>query len=447
MKKTVWLLVLVLALALSASAGGILTNSNQSAAYVRLLARLASLDVDAVYYNPAGLVKLSDGFYLSLSNQYISQDKTIINGFPLLNSSEYVGEVRVPVFPDLYAVYKKGKMAFSFGFGPNAGGGSADFKKGLPSFEIPFSTLPMLITDMDIPTTAYQLDMAFKGTSVFFGYQLNFSYAISDVLSFGLGGRLIQAKNDYEGHISDIMINPQHPLLNPSGGFISAYDFFMAVGQPAYAALVADKEVKVKQTGSGFTPILSLNYMPSEALVLSLRYEFKTKLELKNKTTVDDTGLFPDGYTFRNDLPAILAAGLRYSIFPQMRAHFSFSYFFDKNANWEGREELVNSNSYEMALGLEYDLSKTITASAGYQKTSYSLSDGFQTDLDHELSCDTIGGGFRFKVNDRLNFDLGALYVFYKKYNKTDHYGDLFSYPVTFKRTTFDLSLGINYRF
>jgi long-chain fatty acid transport protein len=446
LKKTVWLLGLVLALSLSVSAGGILTNGNQSAAYVRLLARNASLEVDAVYYNPAGLVKLSDGFHLSLNNQYISQDKTIINGFPLLNSSEYVGEVRVPVFPDVYGVYKKGRMAFSFGFGPNAGGGSADFKKGLPSFEIPFSTLPSLISSMGVPTTAYQLDMAFKGESVFFGYQVNLSLAVSDVLSFGLGGRLIQARNDYEGHISDIMINPQHPLLNPTGGFMSAYDFFTAIGQPTYAALVADKNVKVKQTGSGFTPILSLNYTPNEALVLSLRYEFNTKLELKNKTTEDDTGLFPDGYVFRNDIPALLAAGLRYSVSPAVRTYFSFTYFFDKSANWDGREELVNKNSYEMALGLEYDLSKVITASAGYQRTNYSLSDAYQTDLDHELSCDTVGGGFRFKVTDKLNLDLGALYVFYKNYNKSDVYSSL-SYPVTFKRKTLDLSLGINYRF
>jgi len=393
---------------LNVSTRGILTNGNQSAAYVRLLARHASLEVDAVYYNPAGLVKLSDGFHLSLNNQYISQDKTIINGFPLLNSSEYVGEVRVPVFPDVYGVYKKGRMAFSFGFGPNAGGGSADFKKGLPSFEIPFSTLPSLISSMGVPTTAYQLDMAFKGVSVFFGYQVNLSLAVSDVLSFGLGGRLIQARNDYEGHISDIMINPQHPLLNPTGGFMSAYDFFTAISQPTYAALVADKNVKVKQTGSGFTPILSLNYTPNEALVLSLRYEFNTKLELKNKTTEDDTGLFPDGYVFRNDIPALLAAGLRYSVSPAVRTYFSFTYFFDKSANWDGREELVNKNSYEMALGLEYDLSKVITASAGYQRTNYSLSDAYQTDLDHELSCDTVGGGFRFKLTDKLNLGRGG---------------------------------------
>ena len=43
-------------------AGGILTNANQSASYIRMLARDASTEADAAYYNPAGLVKLSDGF-------------------------------------------------------------------------------------------------------------------------------------------------------------------------------------------------------------------------------------------------------------------------------------------------------------------------------------------------------------------------------------------------
>ncbi|MBE0679684.1 MAG: aromatic hydrocarbon degradation protein, partial [Bacteroidales bacterium] len=45
-------------------AGGLVTNTNQSAQYIRLLSRNASTDVDAVYYNPAGLTKLAPGFHL-----------------------------------------------------------------------------------------------------------------------------------------------------------------------------------------------------------------------------------------------------------------------------------------------------------------------------------------------------------------------------------------------
>ncbi len=439
MRKTVCLLGILALLASSATAG-ILTNNNQSATFIRLLSRNASLDVDAVYYNPAGLVKLSDGFHLSLHNQIITQDKKILNGFPLLNDPNYLGEVRVPFFPNLYAVYKKGNLAISFGVGPNAGGGTADFKTGLPSFEIPFSTLPLLISNMGVPTTAYDVDIAFKGESVFMGYQLNFSYAFSPSLALGLGVRLITATNKYEGSIANVMINP-------NGTWVSAYDFFMSIGQTGYAAMVADKEVDVKQTGTGFTPILSLNFTPSESLAFSLKYEFNTKLELTNKTTVDDTGMFPDGEKFRNDIPAILSAGLRYAFTPAFRSYLSFSYYFDRSANWEGAETLVNKNSYELGAGLEYDLSRLVTLSAGYLRTQFDLAPEYQDDINHELTSDTVGGGLKLNLTNRLSLELGAIYVFYKKYEKQDSVYPFPAYPVTFNRSTWDAAVGINYRF
>ena len=39
-------------------AGGLVTNANQSAMFTRFQCRDASLDIDAAYYNPAGLVHL-----------------------------------------------------------------------------------------------------------------------------------------------------------------------------------------------------------------------------------------------------------------------------------------------------------------------------------------------------------------------------------------------------
>ena len=51
-------------------AGDYLTNTNQNAAFLRMVARGASIDVDGVYSNPAGLAFLpKDGFHLSLTGQ------------------------------------------------------------------------------------------------------------------------------------------------------------------------------------------------------------------------------------------------------------------------------------------------------------------------------------------------------------------------------------------
>lgn len=167
-------------------AGGLVTNTNQSASWVRLPVRDASVEIDAVYYNPAGLMKLENGFHFSVSNQTIRQTKKVTNNYAGLNDAyglnvhEYDGKVSAPVFPSVYAVYKLDKFAFSFGFNPIGGGGSATFKKGLPSFEIsPSDLVPSLAAK---GATAYRLDTYFKGTSVFFGYQGAVSYKINDMI-------------------------------------------------------------------------------------------------------------------------------------------------------------------------------------------------------------------------------------------------------------------------
>ena len=54
--------VATLMLAGETLAGGLMTNSNQSASFLRSIARGTSLDPDAVHTNPAGTVFMSNGF-------------------------------------------------------------------------------------------------------------------------------------------------------------------------------------------------------------------------------------------------------------------------------------------------------------------------------------------------------------------------------------------------
>ncbi len=456
MKKAIVLALAVL-VSVPLAFSAIITNTNQSVGYFRLLARNASLDIDAVYYNPAGLVKLQDGFHLALHNQSIWQDKTITNDFPLLNSGQYVGTVRVPFYPDFYAVYKSGPLALSFGFGPNGGGGTANYATGLPEFETGISGLPTMLSLMGLPTTKYSADINFKGGSTYLGFQVNASYALSDMFSVAAGVRYISAKNTYTGAIANVMVNPNMPAYGLSGAMIPAAQLFAMLGQSGYAALFANKAVDVEQTGTGITPLFGLMVTPVDGLVLTLRYEFNTKLELTNTTTQDDTkalyppnGLFPDGAKTRNDIPAILALGGSYAIIPELRAHVSYTLTFDKNANWDGREKLVDSNAYDLAFGLEFDLTNSLTLSAGYMKTSYHFLTGYQTDLSFALPADTIGAGLKWKMNDQFSFDLGVLSVKYGTDQKSIAYSllgvlPLGSYLEHYKETTFGVGIGVNY--
>jgi long-chain fatty acid transport protein len=230
MKKIAVLIAGAFLLANLAYAGGILTNTNQSAQFVRMLSRNASTDLDAVYFNPAGLTQLENGFYFGLHNQSIFQNRTIESGFKPLNDSIYKGEVLAPVFPSAFAVYKLNNWAFSAGFGPNGGGGSAKYSKGLPSFEKLISSIPAGLNSSRIPTSEYSSNIQFEGSSVFWGAQLNGSYAINDVISVSAGVRVIMANNTYNGYLKDIKINPNQPAFGAaySGEMVSATEFFAA---------------------------------------------------------------------------------------------------------------------------------------------------------------------------------------------------------------------------
>lgn len=222
-------LILVLAMGI-AMAGGIVTNTNQSAAYMRTLNRNASTDVDAVYFNPAGLTRLEDGLHLSLSNQSIFQTKTVTNNYQFLNTDEFVGDVKAPLFPNFYLTYKTGKLAFSAGFEPIGGGGSANYEEGLPSFELPVSDLVPGLTEQGV--TAYDIDVAFEGSSIYYGFQAGISYKVNDMVSIGLGGRYVSASNLYVGHLKDIAINL-------GGNWTPATTFFTGAAQQYTAAVTA----------------------------------------------------------------------------------------------------------------------------------------------------------------------------------------------------------------
>jgi len=209
--KKLTLLAALFMLFQMAFAGGLLTNTNQSAQFIRMMSRNASLDIDAVYFNPAGLTSMEDGWHFAIHNQSIYQTKTVDSKFPFLNDGKYEGIVEAPLFPTAFAVYKKDKWAFSLGFGPNGGGGSADFDRGLPSFEIPISKVVPALAGLtqinpEYNVTGYDADLYFSGSSIFWGIQLGATYKVSDAFSVYGGVRYMPAKNTYVGTISNIQL-------------------------------------------------------------------------------------------------------------------------------------------------------------------------------------------------------------------------------------------------
>jgi long-chain fatty acid transport protein len=249
MKKTLLVLMIIVAVVITTYAGGLLTNTNQSATWVRLPARNASTGIDAVYYNPAGLMKLENGLHLSLSNQSIFQTREIENNYGGpggaygLNEHVYKGSATALAFPSIYAVYKMDRLALSFGFNPIGGGGSATYEKGLPSFEMSASDLVPTLASQGV--TAYRLNAYFEGSSVFLGFQGGLSYKLSDWISVGAGVRYVTAMNTYQGHLTDIE-------LNKGGNWVRA-DAIIAGIATSYSTAAAGTSALVAGGAGSFT--------------------------------------------------------------------------------------------------------------------------------------------------------------------------------------------------
>jgi long-subunit fatty acid transport protein len=498
-----------------AQGGGIVTNTNQSAAWVRMYARDASQDLDAVYYNPAGLTALGKGLYFSINNQSLFSTRTIKNNYPYLNSHDYIGNVSAPLFPGIYGAYSTGKFVFSLGFNPVGGGGNATYEDGLPSFELGISDLKPALASKGV--TAYSSDVYFKGSSVFYGTQLGVSYKINDMVSVFAGGRYVYAVNTYQGHLNSntiyfgttpmsassfftsavgqanagivasngaisslqqlinggagsltlaqaegagaitsaqraqleggltsLGINPAGlTITQTQGAYSAAIPVLTATAQQAgaKAKLLRDQSADVKQTGSAITPILGVNLnLMENKLNIGLKYEFITKITLKNDTkkdittgytaTGDSITQFPNGLSTPSDMPALFTLGAAYKVLKDFKVSAGFHYYFDKNANYGHslngvvveNKDVIDKNNYELALGFEYNINEKILLSAGYLYTKTGVMVGYNTDLSYSLGSSSVGFGGKLAVSPRFDLDLGFSYTEYEPGSKTyDH--------------------------
>ncbi|MEA4840221.1 MAG: aromatic hydrocarbon degradation protein [Bacteroidales bacterium] len=461
MKKNLFLLAFLSLITNSAFSGGLLTNTNQSVHFLRNPARDASTEMDAVYRNPAGLTYLTDGFHLSLSNQSVLQTRTITSTFApfAANGSSatktYEGETNSPIVPSVQFAYKKNAWVFSGEFAVVGGGGKATFNHGLPSFESQVSMIPIALSLAGMPTTAYSMDCSMEGSSYIFGLQLNESYQFSDAFSGAIGLRVNKVINGYKGSLTNIQINPQHPLLNPSGNMISAPTFFTNAGMASYAAATTDKQIDCTQSGWGFSPIVSLNYHVS-GLNLSAKYEFKSSIEVENNTVVDYNNMYPDGAKTANDIPALLTVGAAYDISDKWTVSGGYHHFFDSDAKMaKNKQQYINGGINEYLFGSEYDINDKFLVSAGVQFTNTGVTDAYQSDMNYSLDSYSIGLGGAMNINSNLRLNVGYFFTIYSDWTKntiatnaTNGYnGTPINGKDVYGRTNNVFGIGLDYKF
>ena len=418
----------------NAFAGGLLTNTNQNAAFVRNFAQEGKIDLTSIYANPAGGAFLANGWHLSLNSQTAFQRREIETSFPLfaLNTDnpnpthDFLGKATAPIIPSLTASYNHDKWSISAHFAISGGGGKCEFDRGLGSFEAAYAGVLYQLAPTLLPPgvqfRGYTLNSYMRGKSYHFGLQIGGTYKFTDNVAGYVGIRGLYATSNYNGFVN--------PAVSTNVGNVPLNNYGI--------------DLNCDQTGIGAAIILGVDWRINDKWNVSAKYECPTRLNLKNKseiTVVEDLvkekaagilGQFEDGKKVREDVPGLLALGVQYSPIEKVRLGAAYHQFFDKvSTKFLNKEELISHNTHEFLLGAEYDVCKLITVSASWETTSYGLDDAYMNDLSFNLSNHMVGGGVRINATKRFSVDLGYMCTFYNSRNvttmtaagpKTDHY-------------------------
>ncbi|MGF1584353.1 MAG: OmpP1/FadL family transporter [Bacteroidales bacterium] len=427
MRKLFVLLAVVSFATNSAYSGGIMTNTNQSASYIRMPARDASLGIDAVYYNPAGLTRLADGIHLSLNNQSIFQNRTISNGFSPLKDGYYEGKVTAPLFPSIYAVYKTGKLAVSGGFMPVGGGGGAEYSRGLPSFETDFASVPFMLTSQGITTSSYDVDIFFEGSSIFFGGQLGVSYQLSEMIDVYGGLRYITATNTYNGYLRNFTINPLHPA-NPGGGMVSGHTFFSTLGTLASGAassmndlvagagaLTLDQAVAMsiitQETANQIAGGLGANY--NSALTIS---QVQGAYQVAAATATGTASMLSDKRVDARQTGSAIIPLLGVNLSLSEKLNVGIKYEFITKLELENDTEIDETGMFTDGVKSRSDMPALLSVGAAFQATpKFNIAAGMHYYFDKQADYGKTIGGIHVNNdqvidNNFLEFALGLEY-------------------------------------
>ena len=249
MKKFLLIGATALMVSNSTFAGGILTNTNQNATFLRNPSRNAAIAIDGVYNNPAGIAFLPQGFHLSVSWQAAFQKRLMdvnnplfaLNGDGKGTSREFVGETNAPVIPSFQAAYViNDKWSVSAQFAVGGGGGKCEFENGLPMFEQLVGAQLNRTVNGDFKP--YSLDQNLTGSQYFYGVQVGGTYKVTDKVSVFGGLRGVIARSGYTGAIRNITLDGKNSAYYDKASLdaANAANKYKDLGDLANAAMYAE---------------------------------------------------------------------------------------------------------------------------------------------------------------------------------------------------------------
>jgi long-chain fatty acid transport protein len=435
--KYLWIALCLLCTVFTLNAEAQMDNlANLSAEWQRLSNRNAATDAaDIVVYNPAGLVDLSDGFHLNISNQFLFRSPEHTFTDPLgTGTLSYEQDSPDWWLPNLYGAYTKDKWSVYGGIYLPGASATIDYPDGS------FTTRSIgagLIGPGGQYLGAYTnvTNESLDATSQYISAVIGGAYQVIDSLSFSAGIRYVDAKNETDGN------------LTLSGGTMGD--------------LTPDTALKVdsEQTAQGWGGVFGIQYKPIEKLNLAVHYETRVELDFKTELGGNDNlseaiGLSVDGEKNRRDLSAMLGAGASYQITPELRGEIDFYYYFQKAADWgniaDGRDNSdLAGDVWAIGGALAYLINPKFEISGGFVYTKFDWGDidayynnnvgTMETLFSNNW---TLSGGFGYNILDNLKANVGVSYVIWDDETISTPIGD-----VETQNSTWMVGLGIDFSF
>lgn len=400
-------------------AGAVDNKTNWSAEYIRTLARNAATDyADIAAYNPAGTVKLQEGFTVNGSIQFLTKDYTnSINGRDFdSDEPSYI--------PGIFGVYNRGKWSLFGAFSNYGGGGKVDFSEGNAT------TAAIALGIILNPATGGFYDtpgpQRLNAESRYLGYSFGGAFSINKMFSVSLAARYIDAFKKATGSVTvSSSTAPDIPGQNP---------------------LTAN--VAFEQDGSGWGGIIGFNFAPNDALNIGLRYETETDLDFTAKVYQDTVNVLPtmgivSNQSITRNLPALLGVGISYKINDRLRLEGDVTYYFNEDADWSGAEANVD-DGYDLGIALEYRFNEKLLGSVGFLHTKLGMEPLYMLPENPELDANTVGAGIAYAISEKLHTNISIGNSFYED---DSFVSPLSGATIEYSKNVFFLALGLEYRF
>ncbi len=484
-------------------ASGVENKTNLSTGYLRNPSRnTENSRPEAAFYNIAGTAYLKEGLWIGGGNQFVIKEygnelKTG-NALSAYGINDYYSndETTVWLYPDLNAVYKKGRWSIFGNFGVYAGGGSLSYSEGTSATTLLFAggaqtqkanaTRDTLAANA-AESVASQYKTAWDN-AVTTNFGGNETTALNWINSGEAGSEsLAEAYKNYQTYSSlatkyknlasteasvaaaSLGMAQSHSLDVTSityglqlGASYQVLDWLSLAAAYRYTIGTQKMTLKCSDTdfvkvnggdeisydaeGYGQSCVFGIHVKPIDKLDLSLQYQTLSRIDYDVSNVKGNVAKYYDitnSKKFRTDLPAVLNLGVGYSILDNLYVSTSFNYYFNVFAQQNSiLSETDYDNSMEFALGVDWRFWKFAGVSLGASFGNQGIKDDSNSTFNPVLNNFVIGGGFEIYPTEQLTVTLSALYA---KYFDADYY--LEGYKTTLSKKVTNIGVGLTYHF